>query len=48
MTETIIQEIPGALSVIEWFGFWPSFHDGEILEVHLSRQVLGPGLAIAH
>jgi hypothetical protein len=40
MTEPIIQEIPGADSVIRWFGYWPSFHDGEIVEVHLSCQGL--------
>src|SRR4030095_1151048 len=30
-------QIPGADSLIEWFGQWPSFHDGEILSLHLNR-----------
>jgi hypothetical protein len=24
--------------VIEWFGHWPSFHDAEILSVHINRN----------
>lgn len=33
-------DIPGANQVIAWFGKWPSFHDAEILEVHLDRKGL--------
>ena len=29
--------IPGADAVVAWFGQWPSFHDAEIVELHLNR-----------
>jgi immunity protein 50 of polymorphic toxin system len=31
-------KIHGADSVVSWFGEWPSFHDAEILEIHLDRE----------
>ena len=31
-------EIPGSAEVISWFGRWPSFHDAEIVELHLHRR----------
>jgi len=31
-------EIPGASDLLAWFGFWPTFHDGEVLSVHLDRS----------
>jgi Immunity protein 50 len=33
-----ISEIPGAAELQEWFGYWPSFHDAEIVGLHLNRQ----------
>jgi hypothetical protein len=30
-------EFPGTDKIIQWFGQWPSFHDAEILELHLNR-----------
>jgi hypothetical protein len=33
----MMTEFPGADKVIQWFGQWPSFHDAEILELHLAR-----------
>jgi hypothetical protein len=30
-------DIVGVESVLSWFGEWPTFHDAEILEVHLDR-----------
>jgi hypothetical protein len=33
-----LPEIPGATEVVAWFGGWPSFHDAEVLEVHLFRR----------
>lgn len=30
--------ISGAVHVIDWFGFWPSFHDAEIVEIRLNRK----------
>ncbi len=38
MTETISHQMPGADSIIQWFGYWPDFHDSEILELHLNRK----------
>ena len=32
--------IEGEKSVVEWFGKWPSFHDAEIIELHLNRKGL--------
>jgi hypothetical protein len=31
-------DIPGAADVIAWFGYWPSFHDAEILSITLDRS----------
>jgi hypothetical protein len=33
-----IPEIPGAETVVAWFGGWPSFHDAEILEASFVRN----------
>src|SRR4051794_18068013 len=30
-------EIDGADAIVAWFGHWPSFHDAEILSVHIER-----------
>ena len=29
--------IPGASDVTSWFGDWPTFHDAEVLSIHLDR-----------
>jgi Immunity protein 50 len=29
--------IVGAKELHDWFGYWPSFHDGEIISLHLNR-----------
>lgn len=29
--------VEGARELRDWFGYWPSFHDAEILSVHLNR-----------
>jgi Immunity protein 50 len=34
----VTDEVPGAKELIEWFGYWPSFHDAEILDVKLDRS----------
>jgi len=31
-------EIPGAAEVIAWFGYWPTFHDAEVLSIVLNRS----------
>lgn len=33
----MVPEIPGVDAVVAWFGQWPSFHDAEILSVHINR-----------
>ena len=35
---TDLQEIPGAAELHDWFGFWPTFHDSEIISLHLNRK----------
>jgi len=34
----IESNIAGAKRLIDWFGYWPSFHDAEIIEIHLTRE----------
>ena len=31
-------DIPGAGEVVAWFGYWPSFHDAEVLSITLDRS----------
>ena len=38
-------DIPGAAEVIAWFGYWPTFHDAEVLSIALDR-VAGCRVAI--
>ena len=37
-TEAMTPNIPGAESVANWFGAWPSFHDAEIITFHIDRE----------
>ena len=32
-----IPDIPGAQDVVDWFGYWPSFHDAEVLSISFDR-----------
>jgi hypothetical protein len=32
--------IPGAAELLDWFGYWPSFHDAEIISLVLNRNGL--------
>jgi len=34
----MIPNIPGGESLVSWFGEWPSFHDAEILTLHIDRE----------
>jgi immunity protein 50 of polymorphic toxin system len=36
-----MQSVTGAESLREWFGYWPDFHDAEILRVELDRKTGG-------
>jgi Immunity protein 50 len=33
-----LNEIVGAKELHDWFGYWPSFHDAEIVSLHLNRR----------
>ena len=33
-----IKDIHGASELHDWFGYWPSFHDAEIISLHLNRR----------
>ena len=41
-----LQEIPGSAELHDWFGYWPSFHDAEIISLHLNRK--GPSSLCVH
>jgi hypothetical protein len=34
-------EIENSNLVTDWFGFWPSFHDAEVIEINLHRSLRG-------
>lgn len=34
-----IPDIPGAEDVVRWFGYWPDFHDAEVLSITLNRSI---------
>ena len=38
------ERVVGHKLVTDWFGYWPSFHDAEILSIHLDREPLGGGV----
>ena len=40
------EQIPGSADLISWFGLWPSFHDAEVLSIHLNRQ--GESKVVVH
>jgi immunity protein 50 of polymorphic toxin system len=33
-----IMAIRGATELHDWFGYWPTFHDSEIISLHLNRK----------
>ena len=35
--------VKGSEKLLAIFGRWPSFHDAEVMEIHLSRTPKGPG-----
>jgi hypothetical protein len=41
-----VPEISGASDVVSWFGHWPSFHDAEIISLHLNRS--GPSTLVLY
>ncbi len=43
---TGLRTIEGAQELYDWFGYWPSFHDGEVESLQLNRR--GPSLLVVH
>ncbi len=41
-----LNAIAGAQQLHDWFGYWPDFHDGEIIDLHLNRT--NPSLLRIH
>ncbi len=33
-----LEVITGAAKLHEWFGYWPDFHDAEVIGLHLNRK----------
>ena len=38
----VYDQVPGGAELLEWFGCMPTFHDAEILSLHLNRD--GPSI----
>ena len=36
--EEFLTLVPGAAELFSWFGYWPSFHDAEIVSLILNRN----------
>jgi len=36
--EEFPKSVPGAAELFDWFGFWPDFHDAEIVSLTLNRS----------
>ncbi len=43
---TDIASTPGAQDLHDWFGYWPDFHEAEIIHLHLNRS--GPSSLMVH
>jgi len=41
-----IESIAGAQELYDWFGYWPGFHDAEVLKLRLS--VGEPSCMVVH
>lgn len=35
---TALEAVAGARSLYDWFGYWPNFHDAEVISLHLNRR----------
>ena len=40
------QSIEGAEQLCKWFGYWPNFHDAEVIRLHLNRRA--PSSLVLH
>lgn len=41
-----LASVAGAKELRDWFGYWPSFHDAEVISLHLNRR--GPSSLLLH
>jgi hypothetical protein len=41
-----LKTIQGAEKLLEWFGYWPSFHDAEVIALNLDRRL--PSAVVIH
>ena len=41
-----LKALDGAQELHDWFGYWPGFHDAEIVSLHLNRR--GPSSLLIH
>jgi hypothetical protein len=32
-----LEAVEGAKNLRDWFGYWPNFHDAEMISLHLNR-----------
>ena len=35
---TYLQGVAGSRELLNWFGYWPSFHDAEVISLTLNRR----------
>ena len=33
-----LEAVEGAKNLRDWFGYWPNFHDAEVISLHLNRS----------
>ena len=33
-----MSDLTGFEDIVGWFGKWPSFHDAEVLSIHIERE----------
>jgi len=41
-----LRAVVGAKQLYDWFGYWPTFHDAEVICLHLNRK--GPSILRVH
>jgi hypothetical protein len=35
-----LEAVEGAKNLRDWFGYWPNFHDAEVISLHLNRSAI--------
>ena len=36
--EELLKSVPGAAELLAWFGYWPSFHNAQVINLVLNRS----------